>query len=82
MYWEFPAYQGQQAVRMDNWKGIRKNIFNGNMKVELYNLMVDPIETNNVADKYPKVVAQIEAIMKREHTPAEIDKFKIKELGD
>ena len=82
LYWEFPAYQGQQAVRMDNWKGIRKNIFNGNMKVELYNLMVDPIETNNVADKYPKVVAQIEAIMKREHTPAEIDKFKIKELGD
>ena len=82
LYWEFPASQGQQAVRIGSWKGIRKNIFKGNMKLELYNLTMDPIESNDVADKYPEIVAQIEAIMKREHTPAEIDEFKMKQLGD
>ncbi len=29
LYWEFPSYGGQQAVRMGKWKGIRKNIFKG-----------------------------------------------------
>jgi len=82
LYWEFPSYQGQQAVRMGDWKGIRKDIFKGNMKIELYNLKNDLAETKDVADQHPDVVAQIEAIMKSEHTPAGIEKFKIKELGD
>lgn len=82
LYWEFPSYQGQQAVRMGDWKGIRKNIFKGNMDVELYDLKTDPTESKNIATNHPEIVAKIEAIMKREHTPAELDRFKIKQLGD
>ena len=82
LYWEFPAYQGQQAVRMGDWKGIRKNIFKGNMKLELYDLSKDPTELDDIADANPEVVKKIEAIMKDEHTPAEIERFKIKQLGD
>ncbi|MDT0552675.1 arylsulfatase [Urechidicola vernalis] len=82
LYWEFPAYQGQQAVRMGDWKGIRKNIFKGNMKLELYDLSKDPVELNDVADANPDIVKKIESIMKSEHTPAEIERFKIKQLGD
>lgn len=82
LYWEFPSYKGQQAVRMGQWKGIRKNIFEGNMKVELYNLATDLQEQNNVASKYPEIVEQIEAIMVEAHTPAVIERFRIKELGD
>jgi len=82
LYWEFPSYQGQQAVRMGNWKGIRKNIFKGNMTIELYDLKTDPAELNDIASENPKIVDKIETIMKREHTPADIDKFKIKQLGD
>ena len=82
LYWEFPSYGGQQAVRMGDWKGIRKNIFKGNMTVELYDLKNDPTESNDLASENQETVAKIEAIMKNEHTPAEIDKFKIKELGD
>ena len=29
LYWEFPSYNGQQAVRMGKWKGIRKKSSNG-----------------------------------------------------
>lgn len=82
LYWEFPANQGQQAVRMGDWKGIRKNIFKGNLKLELYNLKDDPTEKIDISGQYLRVVSQIEAIMKREHTPAEIELFKIEQLGD
>jgi arylsulfatase len=82
LYWEFPSYQGQQAVRMGEWKGVRKNIFKGNMAIELYNLNSDPTESNDIAFENPEIVGKIEEIMKREHTPAEIDRFKIKQLGD
>lgn len=82
LYWEFPAYQGQQAVRMGDWKGIRKNIFKGNMTLELYNLADDITESNDVAAENPDIVAKMETIMKNEHTNPEIERFKIKQLGD
>ncbi|MGI9541971.1 MAG: arylsulfatase, partial [Cyclobacteriaceae bacterium] len=82
LYWEFPSYKGQQAVRMGKWKGIRADIFEGNMKLELYDLENDPAETEDISEQHPEIVAKIEGIMKLEHTPAEIDRFKFKELGD
>ncbi|MFY0651387.1 MAG: arylsulfatase [Cyclobacteriaceae bacterium] len=82
LYWEFPSYQGQQAVRLGKWKGIRKNIFKGNMDIELYNLEEDISEQTNVAEGNPDIVRKIEEIMKHEHVSATIDRFKIEELGD
>ncbi|MBN2417590.1 arylsulfatase [bacterium] len=82
LYWEFPAYAGQQAVRMGRWKGIRKNIFQGNMTIELYDLENDLRETTDVADAHPDIVAKIEAVMREQHVPAELERFKITQLGD
>ena len=82
LYWEFPAYNGQQAVRLGKWKGIRKDIFDGNMDVELYDLDNDIQEQNNLATQYPEVVEKIEAIMKQEHIPSTLEKFKFSQLGD
>jgi arylsulfatase A-like enzyme len=82
LYWEFPEYGGQQAVRMGKWKGIRKDIFSGNLKTELYNLEIDIQELNDVAAQYPEIVKKIEEIFLKEHTPAENDRFKFKQLGD
>src|SRR5690606_4738712 len=76
LYWEFPAYGGQQAVRMGDWKGIRQNMLRRNnpdpLKIELYNLAKDVGETSDVANEHPEVVAQIREIMQREHTPSEL----------
>lgn len=82
LYWEFPSYGGQQAVRMGKWKAIRKNIFKGNMDLELYNLEEDIQEQTNIAAQHPEIVKQMEAIMVKEHVPAESKRFHIKELGD
>ncbi|MDG2194805.1 MAG: arylsulfatase [Polaribacter sp.] len=82
LYWEFPSYQGQQAVRMGKWKGIRKNIFKGNLDIELYNLETDIKELNDLSKTYPTIVMAIDSIMKMEHTPAENTTFKMQQLGD
>ncbi len=82
LYWEFPMYGGQQAVRLSQWKGIRKNIFNGKMNIELYNLDTDIQELTDVSAQHPEIVTQIEEIMRKEHQVASNDIFKIKQLGD
>lgn len=83
LYWEFPAYGGQQAVRLGKWKGIRKNIQKeDNLRIELYNLEKDIQEQNNVADKYPNVIKRMTTIMREEHEKPVIEKFRMKVLGD
>jgi len=70
LYWEFPSYGGQQAVRLGHWKGVRQNMAKGNLKTELYDLRNDPSETINVAGQHPDLVVKIEQIMKEQHTPS------------
>jgi arylsulfatase len=82
LYWEFPESGGQQAVRMGKWKGIRKNIKQDSLRVQLYNLEEDIQELNDVSAQNPEIVQKIESIFKKEHTPAEIERFKMKQLGD
>ena len=80
MYWEFPAYGGQQAVRMDQWKGLRMNIKEGNLEMALYNLDQDPREQQDLADQHPEIVRQMEQIMKTEHTTPELEVFRMEAL--
>ena len=82
LYWEFPSYHGQQAVRLGKWKGVRKNIFDGNLDIELYNLETDIKEQQNIASQHPNIVARIKRIMVEEHEPASNKKLKFKQLGD
>jgi arylsulfatase A-like enzyme len=70
LYWEFYESGGRQAVRMDNWKGLRFETRSGNpTPIELYDLNNDPEESHNVADQNPEVVGKIESIMEKAHTP-------------
>ena len=80
LYWEFAAMGGQQAVRMGNWKGVRRNLNQGRIKTELYNLADDIGEKKDVAAENPKIVAKIERIMREAHTPSK--EFPIKVLDD
>ena len=77
LYWEFPSYNGQQAVRYGQWKGIRKNMNDGNRKIELYHLKKDPQEKIDLSDQYPDLVHTIESIMTNEHRPSLLTKFKL-----
>ena len=79
LYWEFPEkqYKGQQAIRTDNWKGIKKNLLKGKSKLQLFNLEDDPKEMNDLAENYPEVVDKLENLMEKAHTKAALEKFNI-----
>ena len=82
LYWEFPAYKGQQAVRMGKWKAIRRNIYEGNLAIELYDLESDIQELENVAELHMDIVKKITTILEKAHTPSHLERFQFPQLGD
>jgi arylsulfatase len=79
LFWEFPEYGGQVAIRMGDWKVIRKNLKTEKEgpTLELYNLRNDPQEIINLASDHPELIQKAAAIFKREHQNAELDRFRI-----
>ena len=69
LYWEFHE-TNMMALRMGNWKLVVQN-----GKCQLYDLATDLHEDNDLAAQYPEVVAEMKAVLLREHT--ESDKFKV-----
>jgi len=67
LYWEFHGPAFLQAVRMGDWKAVRKNFG----KLELYHLQKDLGEKNDVADHHRRVVARIEQYLKSARTESE-----------
>jgi|GEM_PF-183992 len=82
LYWEFPSYTGQQALRLGPWKGVRKNILQGNTDIALYHLASDTLEQHNLAAAHPEMVRRIKTLMDSAHHPATLDRFKMEALGD
>lgn len=80
LYWEFPSYGGQQAVRMGDWKAVRQNMLrrrNKNpLKIELYNLKTDIGEKHDVAGKHPELVKKFAKVMSEQHTPSKLFPMK------
>ncbi len=77
LYWESPGYGSQQVVRRGSWKAVRQQMAMAKRKkqpitTELYDLAKDPNEQHNVAAEHPQLLAELEAIMKREHVPSEL----------
>ena len=69
LYWEFHEQGGKQAVRKGNWKAVRLDVHEKGFHddIELYNLMDDPSESDDIADNHPDIVEQMKTIMKQEH---------------
>jgi len=83
LYRESPGYDGQQAVRVGNWKAIRTNL-NPRKKapsqtpgeIELYDLANDPHEEKNVAAEHADIVAKMARIMAEQHVASKIFPMK------
>ncbi|MSU80519.1 MAG: arylsulfatase [Gemmataceae bacterium] len=76
LYWEFPGYGGQQAVRMGDWKALRQNMHKGNLTVQLFNLAKDIGETTDIAAANPAIVERALRIMREQHVPSKMFPFK------
>ncbi|MGI8979055.1 MAG: arylsulfatase [Pirellulaceae bacterium] len=69
LYWELPVGNKgdlQQAVRMGNWKAVRRK---SALPLELYDLAADPKETKDLAAEQPAVVDKIEEFLKTCRVP-------------
>ena len=75
LYWEFHEQGFRQALRMGEWKGIRRL----GEPTELYNLKADLGEKENVAAKHPDVVAKIDEALDKART--ESDRWPIKKAA-
>jgi arylsulfatase A-like enzyme len=69
LYWEAAGSQQntvQQAVRFENWKGVRPG---PKAAWQIYDLAADPAEERNLATQRPEKLARIESICREAHTP-------------
>ena len=84
LFWEFPSYGGQVAIRMGDWKVVRQYLIDDKEEatLELYNLRTDPLEMTNVAELYPDILKKAARIFKEERTSPELDIFKIPALAN
>lgn len=85
LYREFPNYNGQQCIRLGQWKGVRQNLMprgkatakgkaakagKPNLHIELYDLANDPTESKDVSAEHPDIIAKMGTLMKEQHTPS------------
>lgn len=77
LYWEFHERGGRKALRQGEWKLIHYNVLKPDLTTtELYNVVEDPGEENNVAETHPEIVNELEEIMKTARTESEIYSFQ------
>ena len=69
LYWEFPGYGSQQALREGNWMLVRRQLKKGTPTTELFNLAVDIGQTNDLASEHPELVRRMMERMAAEHEP-------------
>lgn len=65
LYWEFFEGGFQQAVRLGKWKAVKSKL---GAPLELYDLEKDLGEKENIAARYPEIVAQIEQVLRSART--------------
>jgi arylsulfatase len=82
LYWEYPEYGGQVAIRKGDYKVIWKDIKKGNKDVEVYNLKEDLQELNNLAEMYPEKIDEFFNILCEEHETPRTKRFLMKAIED
>ena len=90
LYWEFhsgakgipTSTVSSQAVRMGNWKAVRRRLtdYHPIESMELYDIVADRTETNDVAALHPEVVRQIAVIMEQREL-SEFDVWNFQDHG-
>ncbi len=72
LYWEFHEQGGKQAIRVNRWKAVRLNVGEDpDAPLELYDLVEDIDESDNIASAHPELVRKMDSLMEVSRTTSE-----------
>ncbi len=78
MLWFYPEYGGQVAVRIGDWKILRRGLKTKKPgDWEVYNLASDESETNNIASDHPELLHQAVELLQKEVSQNDIFPMEI-----
>ncbi|HSF55035.1 MAG TPA: sulfatase-like hydrolase/transferase, partial [Algoriphagus sp.] len=76
LYWEFHELGGRQAALKDGWKLVKYQVKDAEKTtVELFNIGVDPGETQDLVSENPEKVAELEEFIRKAHKPNPVFKL-------
>ena len=68
LYFEYPEKNGQLAIRLGDWKGVKTNLKKDSSSPwQIFNLATDRNERFDVASSHPELIKKFDAIVKKEH---------------
>jgi len=70
LYWEFPEYGGQRALRWGDYKAFNGDIHEGDTTIHLYNIQSDVQEQQDISTDHPELISFVKGIFEKEHTPS------------
>lgn len=71
LYWEFASGGGQLAVRIGNWKGVKRNVSrDSRANWGIYNIADDPAESKDLAAQHPELILKFDEIVNK-RTPSQ-----------
>lgn len=90
LYFEYPENGGQLAIRMGNWKAVKRDVrMHPENKWMLFDLLKDRNETTDLAVEHPDIIEAMNRIVLKEHRNAHIKewefvnpKFNVKNIKD
>lgn len=76
LYWEFHEKKGRRALRQGKWKLVQYQVgFPEESTLELFNIDIDPSETNDLADDHPELVEELSELMVQARVPSPVFQF-------
>lgn len=82
LYFEYPEKGGQLAVRHGNWKAVKINLIKQPTSPwQLFNLMDDPTETNDLSRQHPKILQKINRLVRAQHLPTGVAQWDFVNLA-
>ena len=80
MLWYYPEYGGQVAVRLGDFKVLRRDLKTRKPGAwEVYDLKADANESTDLASKHPELIEKAAAVLKQEVSPNAIFPMKVPE---
>ena len=77
LFWDFPGYGGQLAVRMGKWKAVRRGLRkHPDAPLQLFDLEADIGERRDVAAEHPEIARRMAEIMLAGRTEPLHDRFR------